>query len=156
MPHPTKLWLDLPSGRVATHGPILHITWRRLDDPAVIGAADDALAQWWTTDAPGVRCLCVHHFPDGLPPKRTPENRAALLAHFEKNRGRVAAAAVVLEAKGFAASLIRSIIAGLTVAISTDVKVGFVDDLDAGLGWLAARAKGDNAFDAADALRALR
>lgn len=151
-----NIYLDDVTGVVATWGPVIFIVWRAHHSTAPIEAAELAVPDLVARYGGDRRLFYVHRAPGGAQVKSTPRVMEAAMAHFERVDARVAAAAVAIEADGFAGSIIRSVTAGVLLVRKTAVRSASFKDARDGVRWLGAMSPGISPFDGHAVIQALQ
>jgi hypothetical protein len=150
-----QVFLDDDTGGVLLVGPVLVMDWRSATATSPIDAAEAACEVAVQRYGAGRRLVYVQRIGEGSPIGRaTPPVRSAILEHFARRDEHVLAAAVVIEATGFAASVIRSATASVLLLRPTPIATDVFQTLEAGLGWLSSRP-GAPAFDLNRTLQAV-
>jgi hypothetical protein len=150
-----QVFLDDESGGVLLLGPVIVMDWRSATATSPIAAAEAACDAGVAHYGAGRRLLYVHRVAEGSPIGRAaPAVRNAMLEHFARRDESVLAAAVVIEATGFSASVIRSATAGILLLRPTPIVTQVFQQLEPAWHWLAARS-GAPAFDVEKTLQAL-
>lgn len=154
-PDAAQVFLDDNDGAVLLFGPVIVMDWRSATSTAPITAAEAACDVGIARYGSGRRLLYVHRVAEGSPIGRAgPAVRSGMMEHFARRDGNVLAAAVVIEATGFAASVIRSATASILLLRPTPIVTQVFADLSVGWRWLAAR-EGAPAFDVEHGLTTL-
>jgi hypothetical protein len=148
--------LNSPKGACARFGPVVMTVWRQAE-AEVIAAADvavDAMVKRYGTSRGLYYVQRVPHLPNMM--HSDAATRTAALEHFDRVDPYFQAAAVCIEATGFAASVVRSVSAGVMLVRRSAIKTESFREARAGIRWLATLADGTpTAFDADACIAAL-
>lgn len=150
-----QVFLDDDTGGVLLLGPVIVMDWRSASSVAPVDAAEAACDVGVARYGAGRQLLYVHRVAEGSPIGRaTPVVRNAMMAHFARRDHSVLAAAIVIEATGFAASVIRSATASILLLRPTPIVTQVFHELGPAWRWVAGR-RGAPSFDVEGTLHAL-
>jgi hypothetical protein len=150
-----QVFLDDETGGVVLVGPVIVMDWRSATATTPIDAAEAACEVAVQRYGAGRHLLYVQRVGESSPVGRaTPAVRSAMMEHFARRDEHVLAAAVVIEATGFAASVIRSATASVLLLRPTPIATHVFQELAAGLRWLSSRP-GAPSFDVEHTLQAV-
>ncbi len=140
--------LDDESGAVVRFGPVLYVVWRAPDNANPIQYADEAVRALITRYGKGRNLHYVHRAPDtGTVGGHSEKTREAVMKHFDRTEPYFRAAALAIEATGFAGAVVRSVTAGIMLVRRSGLKTKVFDDARLGLRWLATMTDKVTSFD---------
>ncbi len=148
--------LDDASGAVVRFGPVLYVVWRDPDASNPIPYADEAVRALTMRYGRGRNLLYVHRAPDSASVSHKEKTREEVMKHFDRTEPYFRAAALAIEATGFAGAVVRSVTAGVTLMRRTQVKTKVFDDARVGVRWLATMTDPSARFDPDAMIRQLR
>lgn len=140
---------DTPEGAVVRWGPVLYVVWRQRDTAAPVPHADAAADEMVRRYGSERRLLYVHRTPPEYPVgPHSSKTMNVIMAHFERTETFFGAAALAIEATGFAGAAIRSVAAGVLLLRRSQVEHRAFRDARLGLRWLQRVAHPEAGFDA--------
>ncbi len=143
-----QVFIDDPQGAVVQFGPVIYVVWRSHDSIKTIEVADQVVKSMVERYGTGRKLLYVQRAPREHGMVRTHADvRAAAMRHFEETDQHFLAAAVAIEADGFAGSIVRSVTAGVMLVRRAQVTTQVFNDAKDGVRWLAVLAKDHVPFD---------
>ena len=149
--------LDDESGAVVRFGPVVYVVWRAVDSQAPISHADDAVRAMVSRYGRGRNLLYVHRAPESTGMGGHSEGtREAVMKHFDRTEAYFRAAALAIEATGFAGAVVRSVTAGVMLMRRAQLKTKVFDDARLGVRWLSTMCEPSHSFDANAMIGALR
>ena len=147
--------LDSDAGAVVRYGPVLYVVWRNPDTVEPVPYADQAANAMVRRYGRGRNLLYVHRAPDGVG-RHGNETREAVMAHFDRTEPYFRAAALAIEATGFAGAAVRSVTAGVLLVRRNGPVSKVFNDARVGVRWLETMADPSAPFDAEAMIRKLR
>jgi hypothetical protein len=149
--------VDDESAAVVRFGPVLYVVWRAPDTANPIPYCDEAVEALLMRYGRGRNLYYVHRAPEAGSFGKHDTTREAVMKHFDRTEPYFRAAALAIEATGFAGAVVRSVTAGVMLMRRSQVKAKVFDDARLGVRWLASMtAPGSGSFDPNAMIRELR